>query len=116
MLLVYKLEAYPREVATLAAFKRNSRLPPAIRDKSMEKRGFLVLALLRSAFIGKKHRANIFFSAEDVKFLREMAWDWGADHYARETIAKRARKDSFKGRQQRCIKTAGSGVFREKSH
>lgn len=69
----YELQAFPPEIAVLGAFKRHSRLPLALRDDSMKVRNSLLVALQRSAFVGREHRASVFFTAQDGKFLKEMS-------------------------------------------
>lgn len=42
----YELQAYPPGIAVSATFKKNSRLPSALRDSSMQERSSWLVALL----------------------------------------------------------------------
>lgn len=52
---------------------------------------------LRSAPINRKRRGNIYFTAEKVKFLKEMAWICKAYYYAKEQWAEGQSKWSLWG-------------------
>lgn len=74
---------YPFQVHMLADIKRNSRQPRARWDEDLDSHDSVLVCLLYSAVINKKHRTNNFFTVEKVKFLREMAWDRGAYQYSK---------------------------------
>lgn len=78
----YEMRCYPTDVNVWAV--KNSRLLLAVLEKVLDSGRFALAASLRSAFIDKKHGGNIFFVAEEVKFLRKMDWVCRAYQYARE--------------------------------
>lgn len=90
----YEMRWYPSEVAASAVFKISSRLPLALRDDALECASFTLVSLLHSSFINKRHRANFFFTADEVEYVREMAWVYGANKLAKEQGAESQHKGS----------------------
>lgn len=41
------------------------------------------LLFSQPAFKPEEHRANLFFSIEKVKFLKDLVWVWGAFRYTK---------------------------------
>lgn len=81
--LEYESRRHPGVLPVLAAFKRNSRLPPTLPDDDLESRKSSLVALLLSASILEEHLLNLFL-LEEVKFLGELVWARGAYPYAKE--------------------------------
>lgn len=79
----YQTQRYRPAVSVLALFKRSSTLPIALRDDVSRYDRPTLGSLLRSAFINKYNRANVFFTVDERKFLKEMAWARTAYLYRR---------------------------------
>lgn len=69
----FKMRRYTTEVDVLAVFKRNKRLPSAVRDEVLESARWLVVSLPHSAFIKRRHQANFIFIVEKMTFLKGTA-------------------------------------------
>lgn len=95
MPVTHEMRWYPTEVAVFAVFRGDSRLPPAVRDDVLESHSSKAsLFLLLSGFFNKNHLQNIFFTAENVKFFREVAWVSQVYRYS---------KNRSDGREQRAL-------------
>lgn len=70
--LRFESSLYFGSLGVSAAFEQESRPPPALQYNGSESRKLSLDALLRSAIILEEHQANLFISAEDVTFLREL--------------------------------------------
>lgn len=62
-------------IAVSAAFRRKSRLSLALWNSNFASRRFFWVALFGSDFIPNEPRANFYFSAKEVLFLREVVLD-----------------------------------------
>lgn len=72
------------ELEIFMVFKRNSRVPPALRADDLESRISFFAALLQSATIPKKDGENLFFTVEEVELLRKTISVCGAYQYTKE--------------------------------
>lgn len=68
----YEMRWYPAQVDFSAIFKRSGKLAPTIRDEVPDSRRSALVSFLCSVSINKNHRANNFFTAEEMKFLRKV--------------------------------------------
>lgn len=68
----YGMRRGPAEVGILAVFQK-SRSSRALWDDVLESGRSMLVSLLRSGSINRKHRANVFLTVEKVKVLRKMA-------------------------------------------
>lgn len=75
---------YTSEVDDSADFQRKSRLPPAVSDSVAEPFRSMLTSVLCSAFTSQRHRANISFTAKEMKTLRQVAGVGGAYHSSRK--------------------------------
>lgn len=91
----YGMRLYRANVAVLAVFKGNSSLLPALRDDLLRSRNSTLDFLFCPAFINKKHRADIFFTNEEIKLLEKMAWVCEAYTYAKGEWAESQDKGVF---------------------
>lgn len=57
-------------------------------DEHIESRKSFLVAFFRSALIPKECEANLFFSLEEVKVLRELVWICRLYQYAKERAVK----------------------------
>lgn len=77
-----------RNRAVSAAFRKNSRLPPALRDDDLESGKLSFVALCHSASIPEEHQAPSLFSVEELKFPRELVWVQEAHQYSKKHTVK----------------------------
>lgn len=70
--LEYESSRYSGRLTASTSFKQNSKLSSALRDNEFESLKSSLVAILRSAFIPEERRASLSFSAEKVRFPREL--------------------------------------------
>lgn len=85
-LVGFESRQQPSHLAFPVKLKRDSRLPPALREEHLESCGSFSMASLRSAFTPSVQRANPVFTVEEVNFLREIVRARGAYHYSTERV------------------------------
>lgn len=68
------MRQYPDDLGVPKEFKQNSSLFPALRDDNLEPSISSFVDLLWSASITKERGESMFFTADRVKFLREIVW------------------------------------------
>lgn len=91
----YEMRQYLAEVAVSAVLRRNIRLPPALREDALESGKSTLISFLCSAFPSKKHPANTFSTAQEVKCLRKRICASAEHIKSPENIAQRARTEGF---------------------
>lgn len=69
----YEMRRCSTEVAFSAVSKRNSRLPPAVKNEVLDSRRGALVSLFCSAYINKMRQANVFYTVEEVTFLKKVA-------------------------------------------
>lgn len=74
----YEVRRYRAQVAFSAVFRKESRLPRALQDFASKSGSYTRVFLPRSAFIDRKHTANVFFTVKEQRFLIKMGWVCGA--------------------------------------
>lgn len=79
--LEYEYSRFPESFVFLAAFRRTRRLPWASRDDDFESCKSLLIALFCFWSIPEERKTSPLFSAEGVKFLRELTCLQGACQY-----------------------------------
>lgn len=78
-----------------AAFRENSRLPPALPEEDSEFSKFCLVNFLCYTFKPQKNRANSFFLVRKARFLRELFWCRRAYYCTKEYAVEGPRKTSF---------------------
>lgn len=83
MTVGYEMRWYLAEVSALTVSKRNSRLPSALRDDTLELGNFTLVSFLCSASVSRKYPAEFVFTVEKKIILKMMPCARGAQQYAR---------------------------------
>lgn len=91
----YGMRRYLTGVAVPTVFRRSRRLPLAVCGEISESHRSALGSLLLSAFISRKHRSNVFFTVDEVEFLRKLAWVGESYQCARERGAKSEKEGYF---------------------
>lgn len=88
MLVGYEMRQNSFEIDVLADSKRNGRLPSVVRKEDLNSRKMVLDSLLHFVFFNQKHRANLFFTVEEVRVLRQMVRACEAHQYTEEQKAE----------------------------
>lgn len=106
----YEPRQYSAELPVFMEVEGNSKLPPALQDVGLEFGASSLGASLRSSSTPVGHRAGLFFTVKEVRFLRETFLLCKAYLYTKERMLDSPDESGFwmtaEGRYEQGLRTA----------